>query len=536
MRAPLEAALEAVALRLISAGVPFLLGGSALLDALGLDVEPRDVDLMLQPQDREAFEAACAPWLVAVTEEPGPVLTSEWKATLDVDGVEVDGLGGLGFAGGPPVPFRGGGSRMYGSAPVALCAPETWWALYRAYKPERATLLEPLVSEADRARILAELGYAAVAERYLDAVEATEHDPRLRFLGDLALRLHEGAEVLDLGCGAGRPNAALLARRFRVTGVDVSERQLELARAAAPTATFLRADIADVEFPDGSFDAAVALYSIAHLPRERHGPLYARIAAWLRPGGLLLAALACGDQPGVIEEDWLGAPMYFSSFDAATNRRLIEAAGFRVLHDELVTMREGGAVDATFQWVLALGPRPATVAAVCRAEAHALGKPAVERIRLLTGLGVEGDAHLGRTVQHRSRVARDPSRPNLRQVHLIHGELHDELRARGFDVGPGVMGENVTTRGVDLLALPAGTRLRLGAEAVVEVTGLRNPCAQLDGHQDGLMAAVLDRDADGALVRKAGIMAIVLAGGEVRAGDAIAVELPPPPHAPLEPV
>jgi hypothetical protein len=130
-------------------------------------------------------------------------------------------------------------------------------------------------------------------------------------------------------------------------------------------------------------------------------------------------------------------------------------------------------------------------------------KPGVALIRLLAGLGVEGDAHLGRTVQHRSRVARDPSQPNLRQVHLIHGELHDELRAQGFDVTPGVMGENVTTRDVELLALPTGSRLRLGEEAVVEVSGLRNPCVQLDHFQQGLMAAVLDNDDDGNLVRKA---------------------------------
>lgn len=177
---------------------------------------------------------------------------------------------------------------------------------------------------------------------------------------------------------------------------------------------------------------------------------------------------------------------------------------------------------------------PGVVVAVARAAEHAVSKGAVEGIRLLAGLGVEGDAHQGRTVQHRSRVARDPSQPNLRQVHLIHGELHDELRARGFGVAPGVMGENVTTRGVALLALPVGTRLRLGVDAVVELTGLRNPCAQLDGVQPGLMAAVLDRDEHGKLVRKAGVMAVVLSGGEVRPGDPVAVELPPPPHARLE--
>lgn len=180
------------------------------------------------------------------------------------------------------------------------------------------------------------------------------------------------------------------------------------------------------------------------------------------------------------------------------------------------------------------GRVPGVVEAVGHAPDHTFGKPTGAAIRLLTGLGVEGDAHLGRTVQHRSRVARDPSQPNLRQVHLIHGELHDELRTRGFDVGPGDMGENVTTRGVDLLSLPRGTRLRLGAEAVVEITGLRNPCYQLNQFQPGLMAAVLGRDEDGRLIRKAGVMAVVMAGGEVRPGDRIAVELPHPPYARLE--
>jgi MOSC domain-containing protein YiiM len=130
-------------------------------------------------------------------------------------------------------------------------------------------------------------------------------------------------------------------------------------------------------------------------------------------------------------------------------------------------------------------------------------------------------------------VRRDPTQPNLRQVHLIHAELHDELRGEGFDVAAGQMGENVTTRGVDLLALPTGARLRLGGEAVVEVTGLRNPCGQLDTFRPGLMAAVLDRDADGELIRKAGVMAVVVTGGEIRPGDPIEVDLPPGPHRPL---
>jgi MOSC domain-containing protein YiiM len=176
------------------------------------------------------------------------------------------------------------------------------------------------------------------------------------------------------------------------------------------------------------------------------------------------------------------------------------------------------------------------VFAVSRSPTHTFSKPTVSSIRLLAGLGVEGDAHQGATVKHRSRVARDPGSPNLRQVHLIHAELHDELQVAGFDVSAGQMGENVTTRGVDLLGLPTGTRLHLGDAAVIEVTGLRNPCTQLDGLQPGLMAAVLDRDADGKVIRKCGVMAVVAAGGEVKPGDAITVELPPEPHRPLEPV
>lgn len=173
------------------------------------------------------------------------------------------------------------------------------------------------------------------------------------------------------------------------------------------------------------------------------------------------------------------------------------------------------------------------VVAVCCSQTHSFSKLLLVAIRLIAGLGVEGDAHLGRTVKHRSRVAVDPTQPNLRQVHLIHAELHEELRAAGFDVSPGQMGENITTRGIDLLALPVGTLLRLGQEAVVEVAGLRNPCAQLDAFRPGLTAAVLDRDESGRLIRKAGIMGIVRVSGIVRSGDEVGVELPLPPHRPL---
>nr|WP_308405791.1 MOSC domain-containing protein [Streptomyces tardus] len=172
--------------------------------------------------------------------------------------------------------------------------------------------------------------------------------------------------------------------------------------------------------------------------------------------------------------------------------------------------------------------------ALARDAEHNFGKPLRDRVRLLTGLGVEGDAHLGETVQHRSRVAKDPTQPNLRQVHLIHSELFDEVAADGFSVGPGLLGENVTTEGVDLLALPVGTVLRLGDEAVVELTGLRNPCLQIDGFSKGLMKRLIRRDGAGEIVRLAGVMSVVVAGGEVRVGDPVRVALPTGPHRPLE--
>jgi MOSC domain-containing protein YiiM len=176
------------------------------------------------------------------------------------------------------------------------------------------------------------------------------------------------------------------------------------------------------------------------------------------------------------------------------------------------------------------------VVAVARDGEHRFSKLAAPSIRLLASLGVEGDAHCGVTVQHRSRVRRDPTQPNLRQVHLIHAELIEELTAAGFAVEAATLGENITTRGLGLLDLPVGARLRIGSDAVVEITGLRNPCIQLDNYQPGLTQAVLDRSPEGELIRKAGVMGIVLTGGEVTPGDRIAVELPPEPHRPLEPV
>jgi MOSC domain-containing protein YiiM len=176
------------------------------------------------------------------------------------------------------------------------------------------------------------------------------------------------------------------------------------------------------------------------------------------------------------------------------------------------------------------------VLAVSRNSEHRFSKSNQDSIKLVAGLGVEGDAHIGVTVQHRSRVARDQSQPNLRQVHLIHAELFNELHGMGFVISPGQLGENITTRGLGLLALPKGARLHIGATTVVEVTGLRNPCVQLDAFRPGLMKAVLGRDENGKLVRKAGIMGIVLVDGDVKPGDPIDATLPPQPHRPLDPV
>ena len=178
----------------------------------------------------------------------------------------------------------------------------------------------------------------------------------------------------------------------------------------------------------------------------------------------------------------------------------------------------------------------ATIIGVARDATHRFSKQPTRSLTLFAGLGVAGDAHAGRTVQHLSRMEQNPNQPNLRQVHLIHAELFDELAGQGFAIEPGQMGENVTTRGIDLLGLSAGTRLRLGGAAVIEITGLRNPCRQLNGLATGLMAATLDRDANGELVRKAGVMAVVVTGGEIVVGDAITLESVPLVHEPLGPV
>ena len=190
------------------------------------------------------------------------------------------------------------------------------------------------------------------------------------------------------------------------------------------------------------------------------------------------------------------------------------------------------ATTDTLQSPLQPGTRAAGsfVTAVSRDLDHNFSKPNASAIMLVAGLGVEGDAHLGETVQHRVRVKEDPTKPNLRQVHLIHEELFSELAASGFCLRPGDIGENITTRGIDLLALPKGARLHIGRDAMVQVTGLRNPCRQIEAFRPGLLARLADRDGEGNAVIKSGIMGIVLTGGEVRPGDAIRVELPPGPH------
>ena len=178
-----------------------------------------------------------------------------------------------------------------------------------------------------------------------------------------------------------------------------------------------------------------------------------------------------------------------------------------------------------------MGP---TVVGVHRSPAHTFSKHAVDEIALVAGVGVAGDAHAGARVKHRSRVRKDPDQPNLRQVHLIPREVLDEVGAAGFAVGPGDLGENVTTSGIELLGLPVGSVLRLGADALVALTGLRNPCGQIDGFDQGLRRELRDRDDDGGEILKAGVMGVVVLGGVVRAGDPIDVALPPGPHRALQ--
>lgn len=250
------------------------------------------------------------------------------------------------------------------------------------------------------------------------------------------------------------------------------------------------------------------LYSVAVHPAQQHKGIG---SALVRHAEQALAARGCMKINLQIVGGNEGVAAFYAALGYAVEKR--------------VSM--GKRIDAN------IAPK---VVAVSRGASHTFSKSATERIRLTAGQGVQGDAHCGVTVKHRSRVARDPTQLNLRQVHLMHAELFDELAAKGFAVVPGDLGENITTAGVALLGLPVGTLIQLGASAVVELTGLRNPCAQLDRFQPGLMAATLDRSPQGALIRKAGVMGIVVHGGVVQSGDAMGITLPDGPRRDLEPV
>jgi SAM-dependent methyltransferase len=194
-------------------------------------------------------------------------------------------------------------------------------------------------------------GYDAIADRY--AAWRVEGNPAEEFVRDLDARLPDGADVLELGCGNGRPGAVVLAARHNYTGVDISHEQLARARRLLPRAKFVEGDYTHLDAADGSLDAVAAILTLTHIPRDEHADLLARIARWLRPGGLLLASFGTGDTPGEVEQDWLGAPMYFSGFDTETNRSLVCDAGFELLRDEVHTMIEEEQGEATFLWVLA---------------------------------------------------------------------------------------------------------------------------------------------------------------------------------------
>ena len=207
---------------------------------------------------------------------------------------------------------------------------------------------------ADPRRIVAR-GYDQIALRY--AAWHVEGNPAMRFVRELDGRLPDRADVLELGCGRGVPVTRELAKRHRVTGVDVSAAQIELARHHVPEASFIQADYTELDVARGSLDAVVAVLTLTHVPRDEHPELLTRIGGWVRDGGFLLCSLGVGDTPGTIEEDWLGAPMYFSHYDADTNRRLLRDAGFELIRDEIVTMQEEGHGDAAFLWVLARKPQ-----------------------------------------------------------------------------------------------------------------------------------------------------------------------------------
>jgi SAM-dependent methyltransferase len=203
----------------------------------------------------------------------------------------------------------------------------------------------------DPKKIVAD-GYDEIAQRYLAWSTLAPSPERMRYLGRLLDLLPSGAEVLELGCGAGVPVTQTLAECCHVTGVDISAEQIALAERYVPDATFIRADMTTLDFPAGSFDAVVAFYALIHIPREEHAALLARIAGWLRPGGLLFATMGSHDSPDAVEPDWLGTPMFFSHFDADTNRDLVRRAGLEIVAAEVVPEEEDGET-VEFQWMVA---------------------------------------------------------------------------------------------------------------------------------------------------------------------------------------
>jgi SAM-dependent methyltransferase len=206
----------------------------------------------------------------------------------------------------------------------------------------------------DPKRIVAD-GYDQIAERFLPWAEGIGGRVRERYAQVLADGLADGAAVLELGCGAGIPVARRLAERFRVTGVDISRRQIELARRNVPGATFIHGDMARQAFPPGSFDAVAAFYALTHVPREEHGPLLRDIASWLRPGGLFVASMGAGSDPGTVEAGWLGVPMYFSGYNSHAGKALVRRSGLRIERAREETIDEDGR-PATFLWVVARKP------------------------------------------------------------------------------------------------------------------------------------------------------------------------------------
>jgi cyclopropane fatty-acyl-phospholipid synthase-like methyltransferase len=201
-----------------------------------------------------------------------------------------------------------------------------------------------------RTRLVGE-AYDAMAETWESWVKRIENDPRAEWRDELVARLPDGARVVELGCGNGTEETRVLAERFRLTGVDLSAEQLKRARERVPAADFLQADFTSVSFDEGSCDAVAAFYAFNHVPRDLLPELFARIHRWLVPRGLFLASLGAGDTPGWTGE-WLGATTFFSSFPPQTNSRLLREAGFDLIRDEVVEIKEPEG-PARFQWVLA---------------------------------------------------------------------------------------------------------------------------------------------------------------------------------------